>query len=227
MSLNPQDTQQEPVQSEQVANPAKNDKEYNFAQVRKQLDQERQERARLTQEIAELKSKMSPKSSSNDEEDSYDEPYIDKRYFNKKMSQSMQQMQEEADKRAEQKMRGMFVEEKRNSWLKSNPDFQEVMQHAQKFAETDPELAETILEMPEGFERQKLVYKNIKALGLHKPAQPKDTIQDKVDKNRRGPYYQPSQQGAAPYGSSGDFSQAGQKNAYDQMKALQSRLRLG
>lgn len=227
MSFNPQDSQQEPVNLDQAAGAPKNDKEYNFAQVRKQLEQERNGRLKAEQEAAELKARMAPKPSSNDEEDSYDEPYIDKRYFNKKMSQNMQQMQEEADKRAEQKMRNMFVEEKRNSWLKSNPDFQEVMQHAQKFAETDPELAETILEMPEGFERQKLVYKNIKALGLHKPAAPKETIQDRVDKNRKGPYYQPSQQGAAPYGSSGDFSQAGQKNAYDQMKALQNRLRLG
>ena len=66
-------------------------------------------------------------------------------------------------------------------WLKNNPDFYEVMNHAQAFADKDPELAESILEMPEGFERQKLVYKNIKALGIHKPAEQKPNIQDKID----------------------------------------------
>jgi len=81
--------------------------------------------------------------------------------------------------------------------MKNNPDFYEVMNHAQKFAERDPELAESILTMPEGFERQKLVYKNIKALGIHKKEEPKPSIQETIDKNRRSPYYQPSGVGAA------------------------------
>lgn len=216
MSVNTQVQNEEVVQNDQP----KNDKEYNFSQLRKQAEQ-------YAKENAELKAKLAQKPSVPDYGDGYDEPYIDKRYFNEKMSQSMQQIQEEADKRAEQKMRNIIAEEKRSSWIKSNPDFQEVMQHAQKLADTDPELADTILEMPEGFERQKLVYKNIKALGLHKPAAPKESIQDKVDKNRKGPYYQPSSMGSAPYGNNGDFSATGQKTAYDQMKALQSRMRLG
>ena len=225
MSVNPQDVAQEnPAQDPSVSN-----KDYNFAQVRKQLEQERQERTRLAQENAELKSKMTPKSSVDDE-DNYDEPYIDKKYFKKNIAQSMQQIKEEARKEARQEMQGMLQEEKRNTWLKSNPDFQEVMQHAQKFADADPDLAETILEMPEGFERQKLVYKNIKALGLHKPPEPKSTIQDKINQNKRSPFYQPSSQGAAPYGvvnGGKDYSPSDQKNAYDQMKALQKNLRLG
>lgn len=227
MSVNPQevarDSERESVNQEQP----KNEKDYNFAQVRRQLDQARQEKERLAQENAELKNRMQSKQSTVDDDDSYDEPYIDKRYFKKNLAQNMQQVKEEARREAQAEMQRILVEEKRSSWLKSNPDFNEVMQHAQKFAETDPELAEAILEMPEGFERQKLVYKNIKALGLHKPAEKKPSIQDKIDQNRRGPYYQPSSMGAAPYGNSGDFSDSGQKNAYDQMKALQKRLRLG
>jgi len=101
-----------------------------------------------------------------------------------------------------------------------------IQQHADKFAEREPELAETILQMPEGFERQKLVYKNIKALGLHKPAEVKSTIQDKVDANRRSPYYQPSGVGSAPYAAAGDFSPSGQKNAYQKMQELKNKLRI-
>ncbi len=100
------------------------------------------------------------------------------------------------------------------------------MSHAQKFADNDPELAETILQMPEGFERQKLVYKNIKALGLHKPAQKQSTIQEKIDQNRRSPYYQASGVGSAPYASQGDFSAGGQKNAYEKMLELKKNLRI-
>jgi hypothetical protein len=99
------------------------------------------------------------------------------------------------------------------------------MQHAEKFAQKDPELAETILNMPDSFERQKLVYKSIKALGVHKPEVQAPSIQDKIDANRRSPYYQPSGPGSAPYQSQGDFSPAGQKNAYAKMKELQNRLR--
>jgi len=90
----------------------------------------------------------------------------------------------------------------------------------------DPELAESILEMPEGFERQKLVYKNIKALGIHKPAMKEPSIQEKVDANRRSPYYQPSGVSTAPYSQVGDFSNTGQKQAYEKMQQLKSQLRI-
>lgn len=120
-----------------------------------------------------------------------------------------------------------IYEERQRSWLKANPDFTQVLEHAQKLYDADPELGDTILEMPEGFERQKLVYKNIKALGLHKPAAPKETVQSKIDSNRRGAYYQPSGMGAAPYAAQSDFTPGGQKNAYEKMMELKRNLRLG
>ena len=101
------------------------------------------------------------------------------------------------------------------------------MNHAEKLAQKDPELAETILSMPESFERQKLVYKNIKALGLHLPEQKAQSIQEKVDANRRNPYYQPSGIANAPYASQGDFSPQGQQQAYNKMRELQKKMRLG
>ena len=119
-----------------------------------------------------------------------------------------------------------ITEERQNNWMKNNPDFQEVMSHAEKFAQLDPELAETILEMPAGFERQKLVYKNIKALGIHKEKPRESSVQEKIDANRRSPYYQPSGVGASPYGNVGDFSPSGQKQAHDKMQELKNRLRL-
>ncbi len=117
-------------------------------------------------------------------------------------------------------------EERKQNWMKANPDFYEVLQHADKFAQKDPELAESILEMPEGFERQKLVYKNIKALGIHKPEIKSPSIQEKIDSNRKGPYYQPTGVGSAPYTSQGDFSSSGQKQAYEKMQELKNRLRI-
>jgi hypothetical protein len=116
--------------------------------------------------------------------------------------------------------------ERKTNWLKNNPDFHEVLSHAEKLALKDPELAESLLEMPEGFERQKLVYKTIKSQGLHKPEVKPSSIQDKIDSNRRGAFYQPTGVGSAPYSSQGDFSQGGQKQAYEKMQELKSRLRI-
>ncbi len=115
-----------------------------------------------------------------------------------------------------------------SSWLESNPDFYETLQqHAEKLPQRAPKLAESILRMPDSFERQQLVYNNIKALGLDKPQPKESSIQEKIDANRRAPYYQPTGVGSAPYASAGDFSSSGQKNAYDKMQELKNRLRLG
>jgi len=199
----------------------KNDKEYNFAQIRRQLEQEKQARLEALKQIEQLKAESAKK---DIDDDDFDEPYIDRKYFKKTLQKEAERIAEEAERRAEKKLSDRLNQDRVNTWLRNNPDFEEVMQHAQKFAEHDPELAETILEMPEGFERQKLVYKNIKALGLHKPKEKESSIQEKINQNRRSPYYQPSHTASAPYGASGDFSAAGQKNAYQQMKELQKRL---
>lgn len=201
-----------------------NDKELNFraleSKYRRELEQERNARLEAEKKAQELASR----SSQNDDEDD-SEPYVNDKKLNRKLSDFERRMEERIEKKAEEKAYNMMIQEKQQSWLKQNSDFYDVMQHAERFAQHDPELAETILNMPEGFERQKLVYKNIKALGLHKPPEQKSSIQDKIDANRRSPYYQPSGPGAAPYSSQGDFSASGQKNAYAKMKELQNRLR--
>lgn len=202
-----------------------NDKELNFraleAKYRRELEMERAARAEAERKAQEL----AAKTSRNVEEDEEDpEPYVDHKRLNRKLSDFERKMEERIERKAEEKAFKAIEQERQQSWLKQNSDFYDVMQHAEKFAQFDPELAETILQMPDSFERQKLVYKNIKALGIHKPPAPQPTIQDKIDANRRSPYYQPSGPGSSPYQSMGDFSQSGQKNAYAKMKELQARL---
>ena len=219
------------VQNQQPQQPAEvkqNDKEYNFRALEKQLQQERaarleaeksaKESERLFREAQEKKSQV--------DDDVSDEPYVDHKRLDKKLSSFEKKIEEKIDKRAEEKARMMMDQNKKETWIKSNPDFYDVLQNAEKFAQHDPELAETILEMPDTFERQKLVYKNIKALGLHKPQEKQQSIQEKIDANRRSPYYQPSGMGTAPYSNGGDFSSAGQKNAYAKMQELKAKLRM-
>ncbi len=216
MTANTQDSQ--PNVSEQ-----QNNKELNFrmleAKYEKQLAQERAARLEAERIVQE-------RSRSQVEEDDDSEPYVDHKKLDKKLSKFGQNQQSEINKAMEQAKFSAKEELKQEMWLENNPDFYDVLNHAEKFAQKEPKLAETILRMPEGFERQKLVYQNIKAFGLDKPEQKQPSIQEKIDSNRKSPYYQPSNVGAAPYASVGDFSTGGQKQAYDKMQELKNRLRI-
>lgn len=196
------------------------DKELNF----RALERRTQEAERRAQEAERALQERSQLSHQDDEDDS--EPYVDHKKLNKKLAKHDEHTRKQTSAQINEAVHYAIKEERRANWLKSNPDFYETLKYAEKFAEADPELAETILEMPEGFERQKLVYKNIKALGLHKPPPKEMSVQEKIEANRRGPYYQPTGTGAAPYQSSGDFSPQGQKEAYNKMQELKSRLRI-
>lgn len=193
--------------------------EHNFAQIRKQLEQERAGRVAIEEELAQLK-QAAQKPKYDQEDDS--EPYVDHKKLNKKFAEYDQDLEKKIEKKAEIIAKNMIENERQSSFLKANPDFQQILspEMLQKFVEKHPEMAEPMLEMPDNFARQKLLYQNIKALGLHKPAAPEVSIQQKVDANRRSPYYQPSGNASPPYASQGDFSDSGQKNAYSKMKEL-------
>lgn len=208
---------------EQVAKPS--DKELNFraleAKYQRQVEQERQARLEAERKAQELE--RTANKSQEDDEDSA-EPYIDEKRLNKKLNKFGQNTQGEIQKAMEQAKEAAKEELKQEMWLDSNPDFYDVLQHAEKFAQKAPELAKTILRMPEGFERQKLVYQNIKTLGIDKPEVKQSSVQEKIDANRKSPYYQPSGVGTSPYQAQGDFSAAGQKQAYAKMQELKARL---
>jgi len=204
-----------------------NDKEMNFRlqerKYQREIEQERAARMEAERQLQE--SRRAPLHIDEDEDDS-SEPYVDHKRLNKTLARQEQKYTQQTQSEIQKAVQQAILNERRENWLKQNGDFYDVLQHAEKFAQHDPELAETILSMPEGFERQKLVYKNIKALGLHKPPEKVPSIQDKVDANRRSPYYQPGGVGNTPYATSSDFSQTGQKQAYEKMQELKSRLRL-
>lgn len=221
-----------PVQENQAQNAPQteksNDKEYNFraleAKYSRELQAERQ--ARMEAENA-MKQYQIQNQKSDIEDDEEQEPYVAPKQLKKKLTQFGQNTQTEIQKAMEIAKNQAKEELKQEMYLQQNKDFYDVLQQAEKLAQHDPELAETILQMPNTFERQKLVYKNIKALGLDKPQQPKATIQDKIEANKKSPYYQPSGIGTAPYAQAGDFSPAGQKNAYEKLMQLKQNLRLG
>jgi hypothetical protein len=207
-----------------------NDKEFNFRQIEAKLQQERVARLEAEKRAAEaekLAHEAVSKKTHESEEENYTEPYVDDKRLEKKLNKFGQNTQSEIQKAMQMAKQQAKEELKQEMWLEQNPDFYDILQHAEKFAQKAPKLAENILRMPEGFERQKLVYHNIKELGIDKPEQKQSSVQEKIDANKRSPYYQPSGVGTAPYASAGDFSPAGQKNAHAKMQELKNRLRLG
>jgi hypothetical protein len=202
-----------------------NDKEYNFAQLRKQLADSEAAREKAEKERDDAKKR---RASDEVEDEPYGEPYIDDKRLNKKLERFEEKIKKELDELGADKARQFIEKEKQESFLKANPDFTNLLQPEmiRKFSERYPEVAEQMLELPPSFARQKLLYQNIKALGLHKPEEKPPSIQETIDKNRRSPYYQPSGVGNTPYAAAGDFSPAGQKNAYQKMQELKNRLRI-
>lgn len=206
-----------------------NDKEMNFRlqekalqdKYERQLATERAEKERLIQELNQRREAAA------DEEEDKDEPYVDQKKLAKTLNKFGQNTQTEIQKAMEIAKKNAKDELKQEMWLDSNPDFYDVLQnHAERFAAKAPKLAEAILRMPEGFERQKLVYQNIKELGMDKPESKAPSVQDKIDANKRSPYYQPTGVGTAPYASGGDYSPSGIKSGYDKMQELKARLRI-
>lgn len=200
------------------------DKELNFraleAKHKQDIEQEKRKFESLQNELQEIKSMMNQ--STQDQDD--DDPYVDQKKLARKLEQFGKKSQEQTKGEIQSAIQKAIEEDRKERWLDNNKDFYDVLKHADKLYETDPELADTILQMPDGFARQKLVYKNIKALKLHEEKK-EESVQDQINAKRRGAHYQPSSQSSSPYGSQGDFSPAGQKNAYDQMKDLQQRMR--
>ena len=215
-----------PTTESQAQTTVPNDKELNFRALeqkfQRQLDQERAARIEAERQKDEVLSKRQVQ----EEEEDDDEPYIDKKKLDKKLAKFGQQAKQDTTSEIQKAVHVALQEERKQNWIKTNGDFYDILQHAEKLAQMDPELAETILEMPEGFERQKLVYKSIKALGLHQEKKKESGIQEKIDQNRKSPFYQPSGMNAGPYSQVGDYSETGQKQAYEKMKQLQNKLRI-
>jgi hypothetical protein len=221
-------TENQASNTAQVTEAKNSDKELNFraleTKYRKELEQERNSRLEAEKQLQEVQSKRNYVEDDSDD----DEPYVGHKKLEKRFSSFERKMEEKIDKKAEEKARILLDRKDEDDWIRNNNDFDIVLSedNLSRLVNRAPGLADSIKRMPDGFEKQKLVYNTIKSMGIDKPDMKQPSIQDKIDANKRSPYYQPSGVGSSPYSSSGDFSASGQKNAYDKMKELQARLRI-
>lgn len=216
-----------PETTNQAPDQAQADKDRNFRALeqkyQRQLEQERAARMEAERIAQDLQSRRQ-----EPEDDDSSDPYVDHRKLEKKLSKHGEQIKQQTQSEIQRAVHLAQEQARQETFLESNPDFYDTLQNnADKLMQRSPALAKSILQMPDNFERQKLVYQTIKEMGLDKPIQKEPSVQDKIDANRRSPYYQPSGVGSAPYASQGDFSPAGQKQAYDKMQELKNRMRLG
>lgn len=209
--------QQEAVQEKE------NSKEYNFRQLEakyeQQLAQERAEREAIQRRLEELAQMQQQEPEEEEEED----VYVDKKRLKKSLEKFGESTKKMTQKQIQESIQLALREEKKNLWLNEHTDFADVLKHADKFAQEHPQLADSILQMPDQFERQKLAYMQIKTLGYDKPAVPQKSPQDIINENRKTPYYQPTSMPSAPFETKGDFSPHGQKQAYEYMQKLKQR----
>lgn len=218
----------EVVENQQDQKKDVSDKEINFraleAKYEQKLANERLERQKEKEEFNKRFEELQRKESVPEDNDDDDE-YIDKRKLTRQFTDFEKKLDTKIDTAAEKKARMMLQERDKERWQKENDDFYQVLEkHADEFQKQYPHLAQSILNVADPFERQRMAYENIKALGLNKP---KESIQDTVNQKQQSPYYQPTNIGNSPYSNtSGDYSPAGRKNAYEQMKALQQKLRI-
>jgi hypothetical protein len=215
--------------TDQTTTPVENkptDKELNFRAQEKALQekyerllqQERNEKEKILTELQQKKQIV-------EEEETNDEPYVDHKRLSKTLNKFGQNTQSEIQKAMELAKQKAKEELKQELWVENNPDFYDILQnHAEKLAQKAPKLAEAILNMPQGFDRQKLVYQNIKELGLDRPEEKPQSVQEKIDANKKSPYYQPTGVNTAPYAGGGDFSDSGRKSAYKKLQELKARL---
>lgn len=202
------------------------DKELNFRKQEQYFQRILQEKQALLdqkeQELLRLQQSKEP-----EEEDDSDD-YIDKRKLDKNLNRFGEKQRREIQSDIQKAVSEAVESDRQDRWLKQNPDFYDVInKHAEDFAAQDQEFADSILKMPKGFEREKLVYKSIKALGIDKPKVAQMSIQDEINRKQHGAYYRPTSAVNAPYSSPGDFSPEAQKIAYEKMQVLKKNLRLG
>lgn len=205
--------------------------EYNFAQMRKSLESERQERLRLQQQLEtlqkEAEKRHSVRPTVEDEEEDDDEPYVDRKKLKREMGKFSEKASEEASEKAYRRLKSEMEEKERLDWIENTPDFEEILGHADEFAKKAPITAKNILRRNKtDFEKQQDAYYAIKEMGLHLKKEP--SMQDQINSNRKSVYYSPGSSQGAPYGGAAfDASKENQKRAYEQVQAMKQRLRGG
>lgn len=215
---------------------ASSDKELNFRKLEAAREQDREKAIRLEmqnqmleKELSEIKEYLKPKEVDPfDDIDEFIEEPLKKKLeakFNKVVSLSERKAEEAVERKLLERERQKEEAEKKNFLPKlksSYNDFDEVMteKNIYELGEKDPEFLTAVLEMPDEYRKRELLYNRIKK----QKKEPEPTVQDKVQKNLRNPYFIPAS--AAPTSNALDFdlnAPGARLAAYQKLKQMQKK----
>lgn len=229
----------EGVNSQEVAQPEKkaSDKEFNFRRLEAEREKEREARikaeleAQMRQkELEEIKEYLKPKEKDPfDDSDDVIDPELRSRIeakLAKERSTFERKAEEIAKSTYERIQREKEEAEKKNYLQKLRGEFKDYddvvsEQNLAVMFEKDPVFAEAALKIPDDYDRRKLVYARIKALG---PQEEAPSVKDKVLENQKNPYHVPS--GSAPTSNAVDYdlnTRESREAAYKRLKQAQRR----
>src|ERR1700675_2794578 len=115
-----------PVQNTPATNATEqkpNDKEYNFRQLeakyQRELAQERAKREEAERVVLEVRNQHAQ---AQEDESNDNDPYVDHKKLEKRFSTWEQKIEAKIDQRAELKARTLIENQKKETWMRNNPD---------------------------------------------------------------------------------------------------------
>lgn len=229
----------EGVKVQETAEPerkASGDKDYNFRRLEEEKNRSRENEIRLEmqnqmlqKELSEIKEYLKPKEADPFEGiDDLIEPELKQRLEAKinKVSSNLERKAEEiAERKIEERERKKAEAEKSNflqKLQKDYSDYDQVMsdQNIADFAKADPDTLKIVLALPDEYEKRRYLYSRIKG----QKAAKEPTVQDKVQKNLKNPYFVPSS--AAPTSNAIDYdlnAPGARAAAYQKLKVAQKQ----
>lgn len=226
--INQESAQPENTSSLQASDKARE----NFARLEKAKQEEcdariraEMEREMLRKQLDEIRQANQPK-----EEDPLDgvDDYIDKERLQLIRQKDKVAFQKEAEMIANRTYEARRREEEKQNFLprlKSQfHDYDSVMSEANiaKLEQTSPAFLKTVLKIDDDYERRLLTYEYLKSQ-IGKIEEPKSSIQDRVEENKRNPYYSPAGSGTPAAVDFDIKSKSARDQAYAKLKAAQRR----
>jgi hypothetical protein len=217
------------------AQAAKDDREINFAALRKKteaLEQELQKRDALLnqqqQALNQLQSRFAPQD--RDELDALpDDELLDKAKFKRLIEKERSNMRKEAEEVARQTYQKLDSENYQQKLYSAFPDYDQIVNssNAEKLQAKDPEFMSLLAEVKDEYKRREMAYKKMKKIAAE-DEKPKVKAQDVADENRKvsGNFYSPGGQGPSsnPYAFEFDVrNKDARAKAYERLKAGQKR----
>lgn len=209
------------------------DKELNFRKLEAAREAEKEARIRaemeaqyLKREMDAIRASMQPKEVDpldDLSEDDYQEPAKLSSKIKEKLNKERQHFRREAEEIANKVIEERDKKDYFRRLKQDYHDFDQVVNETNlaQLAESSPELTESLMKIPDEYEKRRLAYSAIKRMG--KKEEPKASIKEKVQENSHNTYYTPQSAGVPTAADYDLKSPQARQAAYEKLKLAQRR----